>query len=148
MKKETMPDCDKLLRDIQAGCHENCADCDYSNGTEFECSMLNDCAQVIAALQAKTEQLTAERDDVLELLHAYRHICGEREPNELSRLVTADNEGRCMVVPFQIEQKVQHSIKGWRGKVKEIVWNKDGLIVYVVCDEVVECVRPDELIPV
>lgn len=74
--------------------------------------------------------------------------CRRREPNELSRLVTADNEGRCMVVPFQIEQKVQHSIKGWRGKVKEIVWNKDGLIVYVVCDEVVECVRPDELIPV
>lgn len=147
MEKETTPDCDKLLRDIQAGCHENCADCDYSKGIEFECSILSECAQAIAALQAKTERLTAERDDTLELLHAYRHICGEREPNELSQLVTADDEGRCMVVPFQIEQKVRHGVKGWTGRVKEFIWNSDGLAVYVACDECTECVRPDELVP-
>ena len=99
MEKETTPDCDKLLRDIQAGCHENCADCDYSKGIEFECSILSECAQAIAALQAKTERLTAERDDALELLHAYRHICGEREPNELSQLLTYSHSLRSGILP-------------------------------------------------
>lgn len=76
MKKETMPDCDKLLRDIQAGCHENCADCDYSNGTEFECSILNDCAQAIMALKTEVEKITAERNAALASLH----LCGKSVP--------------------------------------------------------------------
>lgn len=124
-------DCEKLLRDIAAGCKEECADCEYSKGTEFECSILNDCAQSIAALVAQVERLRAERDDALELLHSYRHICGEYTPDALSRLVQADCDGRCLVLPFKVGQTVRHKTEGWTGQVNEITLNNEGLMLFV-----------------
>lgn len=103
-EEKRTPDYEKLLRDISEGCKENCADCDYSKGTEFECSILNECAQAISALRAQVEKVTAERDDALEMLHSYRHICGEHTPDELSLLVQANDEGRCFIMPAEDEQ--------------------------------------------
>lgn len=143
--KKQIPDCDKLLHDIRNGCVEECANCDYSRGVEFECQLLNDCAQAIEALKEQVKKITAERDDILEMLHSYRHICGERDPSELSRLVTADDEQRCMILPYQIGQTVQHRIEGWTGKVKEFVWNEDGLVLYVAGDDFIRCVWPGDM---
>lgn len=76
----------------------------------------------------KAEQ---EKQDVLSILHSYRHICGEHTPDELSRLVQADEDGRCLVAPFKIGQTVKHKTENWIGQVNEIAWNDEGLMLFV-----------------
>ena len=52
-------DYQKLLQDLQDGCKESCAACDYSEGIEFNCSLPRVCAKAIETLLAKIEE--AER---------------------------------------------------------------------------------------
>lgn len=86
-----------------------------------------------AAIQllCKTKALEEEKQDSLELLHSYRHICGEHTPDELSRLVQADDDGRCLVIPFKIGQTVRHKTEKWIGQVDEITLNNEGLMLFV-----------------
>lgn len=42
---------------------------------------------LIPKLQRRAEQAEQERDDALELLHSYRHICGELAPQTVERII-------------------------------------------------------------
>lgn len=60
--------------------------------SRFE-KIMGDAIRVISDLSNCLEKAEKERDDALELLHSYRHICGETPPERLSELVQADREG-------------------------------------------------------
>lgn len=53
----------------------------------------------LLAAEARAEKAERERDEALEILHSYRHICGEMPPEQLSKLVEAHRDGRCAVLP-------------------------------------------------
>ena len=42
---------------------------------------------LIPKLQKRVEQAEKERDEALELLHSYRHICGELAPQTVERII-------------------------------------------------------------
>lgn len=65
--------------------------------SRFE-KIMGDAIRVISDLSNCLEKAEKERDDALELLHSYRHICGETPPERLSELVQADREGRCAIL--------------------------------------------------
>lgn len=116
----------------------NCITCDsmHQNGNCTEVGGF--CTSVPAAhcplipkLRNKLKETEAARDDALTLLHAYRHICGEHTPDELSRLVQADDDGRCIIAPFKVGQTVRHKTEKWLGQVDEITLNDKGLTLFV-----------------
>lgn len=86
---------------------------------------------LIPRLRDNLKKVEAERDDILAILHSYRHICGERTPDELSRLVQADEEGRCLVIPIKVGQTVRHKTENWIGQVSEITLNNEGTSLFV-----------------
>lgn len=77
--------------------------------SRFE-KIMGDAIRVISDLSNCLEKAEKERDDALELLHSYRHICGETPPERLSELVQADREGRCVVLQYK-KNDVAYSIK-------------------------------------
>ena len=64
---------------------------------KFE-KIMRDAIRVISDLSNRLEKAEKERDDALELLHSYRHICGETPPERLRELVQADQEGRYIIM--------------------------------------------------
>lgn len=68
--------------------------------SRFE-KIIGDAIRAISDLSNCLEKAEKERNDALELLHSYRHICGETPPERLSELVQADREGRCVVLPVK-----------------------------------------------
>lgn len=146
---EKMPqesvDIDNLLQIIDNGCPANCADCRYSAGMEFECHVLEECGKAIRLLQKQLEETKAQREDVTQILHSYRHICGERTPEDLNRLVTAESEGRCVISPFKVHDTVRHKTEKWSGTVEEVVFNGVGLTLYIASGGYSGYYVPDEL---
>lgn len=138
-------DIDGLLQIIDNGCSASCADCRYSAGVEFECHVLEECGKAIRLLQKQLEETKAQLEDITQILHSYRHICGERTPEELNRLVTAESEGRCAISPFKIHDTVRHKTEKWSGTVEEVVFNDVGLTLYVNSGGYSGYYVPDEL---
>ena len=68
--------CDSLRED--GSCIENGGNCFVVPASK--------CA-LIPKLQKRVEQVEKERDDALEMLHSYRHICGELAPQTVERII-------------------------------------------------------------
>lgn len=98
-----------------------------------------------SALQKRLEKAEKEKNDILAILHSYRHICGEKSPKELNKLIEAEDKGRCFISPFRIGQTVSHKTKKWTGEILEIIWNSDGVMMFVSTGGYTEYVRPSEL---
>ena len=73
--------------------------------SRFE-KIIGDAIRAISDLSNCLEKAEKERNDALELLHSYRHICGETPPERLSELVQADREGRCVVSPCKVGDRL------------------------------------------
>lgn len=52
---------------------------------------VNEMRQKLAEAEARAEKAERERAEELELLHSYRHICGEKTPEDLERLIDAQD---------------------------------------------------------
>ena len=61
----------------------------------------------------------------MELFHSYRHICGETPPDRLRELVKADREGRCVVLPCKVGDKVfqQNGVDIFESQVRKIIYD-------------------------
>lgn len=66
----------------------------------------DDITEKLLAAEARAEKAETERDEALEILHSYRHIYGEMPPEQLSKLVEAHRDGRCVVLPCKLYDKV------------------------------------------
>ena len=108
--------------------------------SKFE-KILEDAIQAISDLNSRLEKAEKERDDALELLHSYRHICGETPPERLSEMVQADREGRCVVSPCKVGDRL-YTIRTIQdgsftlevydsGKIRQISVNTDGTFFLV-----------------
>lgn len=56
----------KLVNDLLSDCPKNCADCEYSEGVEFNCTIDKMAADAINELFGKVERLEKENVDLLE----------------------------------------------------------------------------------
>lgn len=56
----------KLVNDLLSDCPKNCADCEYSEGVEFNCTIDKMAADAINELFGKVERLEKENADLLE----------------------------------------------------------------------------------
>lgn len=48
-------------------------------------------------------------------------------------------------VPFKIGETVTHKTQKWYGEIMEIIWNSDGIMLYVSSGGYTDYVRPDEI---
>lgn len=54
----------KLIKDLLTGCPENCANCDYSEHTEFNCTINKVAADAILELYIKNKVLNKKNSDL------------------------------------------------------------------------------------
>lgn len=101
--------------------------------SRFE-KILEDAIQAISDLNSRLDKAEKERDDALELLHSYRHICGETPPERLSELVQADREGRCVVLQYKkndVAYSIKHNPFIRKEVIRQILVNtEDGIVWY------------------
>lgn len=56
----------ELAADLLSGCEENCADCEYSGGGEFDCTITQLAAKAITDLLARAEAAEAREKNLIE----------------------------------------------------------------------------------
>lgn len=98
----------KLAADLLSGCEENCADCEYSGGGEFDCTIAQLAAKAITDLLARAEALRKERDEA-------RQDCAVAEHNhmiEVDRRRAA--EARCETLEKMVKEYQEELIPGYR----------------------------------
>lgn len=86
----------KLVNDLLSECPKNCADCEYSEGVEFNCTMSRMAADAITELFGKVERLKKENAELL-----YRVKSAETRCDTLEKLV---NEYQSEIVPGYIKR--------------------------------------------
>lgn len=65
----------KLVNDLLSECPKHCADCKYSKGVEFNCTIDKMAAEAITELFGKVEQLQKENANLLKRAeHAERAL--------------------------------------------------------------------------
>ena len=84
----------------------------YCDKTLSYPSMISNAARKIsvayADMEKRAEQAEKERDDYKELFFAYKHVCGGVSPDRIGELVEADKDGKAIVAPARIGDKVYH----------------------------------------
>lgn len=68
-----------------------------------------------------------EIKDNMDMLHAYRHICAGREPEHISELLQAEQDGRLVVLPCKVGDTVYRVIRAKNGSGHVAPANVSGL---------------------
>lgn len=67
---------------------------------------------IVRQLREELARVKVERDDYKELFLSYRNVCGCHDPQRISELVEADKDGRCVVLPCKVGDKVYWIVDG------------------------------------
>lgn len=94
-------DCKKLVSDLLSDCPKNCADCEYSEGVEFNCTMSRMAADAILELFIENKILNKKNSDL-----QARAESAEARCNMLEKMVKEYQE---VIVPGYIRREKRQS---------------------------------------